>query len=520
MVSRRIVSGVVGVLLVAGAGGAVAVIDAVSAGPEVHVAALNGVPDDMVVDPVSGHAFVMLSRPNAQAPTGPTDTAIAIVDTRTGAILRIVDAGIGVDLGGLDLDARTGRLVVAGNNQMTLLDTRRGNPVNAASLPLAALSVAIDRRRGHVVVTSDGGQSRGDDGPHLTILDIRTGLPLRDVPLNAAAIMPNGLAIDDAAGRIVVASTSLSLVSSPAQPTPHVETFKRVTVLDTAGHVLRTVTVGLSPGADNNGNGLLIVLDRRRRHALVLDLDTSTISVLDERTGSPIHATSLAPPGQKHSGMSYAPYLESWAIDEQAGYLFMAMPPPLACSASRGCNPVGPGYLDTFDTQTGRLVRVTPVPDARGIVVDSHSGRILVSGNSAGTGMSLSILDSRTGRLLRTIGPSPAPWGRWGSDPVVDAGTDRAYVSGGNGTLCVLDIRDGRVIRTLPLGGQYDRLALDEQARRIILVGELSPSAPTDHWGWMPGWLRSRLAFVPPPPSLPPPTPPTSGKVATLDIPG
>jgi len=257
------------------------------------------------------------------------------------------------------------------------------------------------------------------------------------------------------------------------------------------------------------------VPDRRRRRALILDPDTSTVGVLDERTGVLVRAISLAPAGQKHGRMIYPSYLEAWAVDEQSGHLFVATPPPrVTCSASRGCNPVGPGSVDTFDTQTGRMVHVTLVPDTGSITVDPHAGRVLATSNSS-TAMTISVLDARTGRMLRTIGP--APWGQFGSDPVVDTRTDRAYVSGGNATLSVLDTHDGRVLRTIPLGGQYGRLALDEQGRRIILVGQADTPAPTDPWGWMPGWLRARIAAIPPPPR--PPAPPRNA-VATLDMPG
>jgi len=510
---RRITVGAAGVLFATGAGGAVAVMNAGSAGSAIRTASLNGPPGDLVVDSVSGHAFVVLSQADSLSPTGSVNRFIAVVDTRTGALLRTVDPG--VDEQSLELDPRAHRLVVSGNGRAALLDTRRGSVVYATGATLPASSVALDLLHGHTIVVGDGFPNPGA-GLYLTVLDSRTGLPLHKARLSSDQPIQNSLTVDDAAGRIVVASTSLVVVKTSDSAVSNVNALERVTTLDLSGRVIRTVAVGQLSGPTSNG--LSIVPDRRRRRALVLDADTSTVSVLDERTGSLIRATSLVPRRPKRRAIIYNSYLEAWAVDEQSGRLFVATPPRVVCTASRGCNPVGPGNLDTFDTQTGRLARTTAVPDARSMVVDPHAGRVLVSSYSSGA-MTVSIVDAGAGRLLRTIGPSSAPWGQLGSDPVVDAGTDRAYISGGNGTLSVLDIRDGRVIQTLPLGGQYDRLALDEQTHRIILVGEASAPALADPWGWMPGWLRSRIAFIPPPPH-PSPAPPTNGKVATLDIPG
>ncbi len=512
MVSRRIAVGAAAVLLAAAAGATVAMINAGSAGPAIRTAALNDPPGDIAVDPVSGRAFIVLSQADSLSQTGSVNRFIAVVDTRTGALLRTLDPG--VDEQNLELDSGTHRLVVSGNGRAALLDTRRGIVVYATGAALPASSVALDLLHGHTIVVGNGFPNPGD-GLYLTVLDSRTGLPLHKARLNSDQPIGNSLAVDDAAGRIVVASTSLVVVKTSDPSVSNVNALERVTTLDLSGRVIRTVVVGQLGGPTSNG--ISIVPDRRRRRALVLDPDTSTISVLDERTGVLIRAISLAPRRPTRRAI-YSSYLEAWAVDESSGYLFVATPPPrVTCSASRGCNPVGPGSLDTFDTRTGRLLRVTSVPDARSIVVDSRAGRVLVSSNST-AGMTLSILDAHTGRLLRTVGPSP--WGQWGSDPVVDTGTDRAYISGDNGLLSVLDTRDGLVIRTLPLGGQYGQLALDEQARRIILVGEASAPAPADPWGWMPGWLRSRIAVIPPPPRPPAPSISPMGNVATLDIPG
>ncbi len=516
MVSRRITVGVAAVLL---AVGAAAVMNAGSAGPAIRTAALNGPPGDIAVDPVSGRAFIVLSQADSLSQTGSVNRFIAVVDTRTGALLRTLDPG--VDEQNLELDPRTHRLVVSGNGRAALLDTRRGIVVYATGAALPASSVALDLLHGHTIVVGDGFPNPGN-GLYLTVLDSRTGRPLHKVRLNSDQPIGNSLAVDDAAGRIVVASTSLVVVKTSDPSVSNINALERVTTLDLSGRVIRTVVVGQLNGPTSNG--VSIVPDQRRRRALVLDPDTSTVSVLDERTGALIRAISLAPRRPTRRAMIYNSYLEAWAVDESSGHLFVATPPPrVTCSTSRGCNPVGPGSLDTFDTQIGRLLHTTAVPDARSIAVDPHAGRVLISSNSisgnSNTGMSLSILDAHSGRLLRTIGPSAAPWGQWGSDPVVDAGADRAYVCGDNGLLSVLDTHDGRVIRTLPLGGQYDHLALDEQAHRIVLVGEASAPAPADPWGWMPGWLRSRIAAIPPPPHPPATAAPPSGIVATLDIP-
>ncbi len=245
MVSRRIAVGVAAVLLAVGAGSTVAVINAGSAGPAIRTVALNGPSGDLVVDPISGHAFVVLSQADSLSPTGSVNRFIAVVDTRTGALLRTLDPG--VDEQNLELDPRTHRLVVSGNGRVALLDTRRGIVVYGAGAALPASSVALDLLHGHTIVVGDGFPNPGD-GLYLTVLDSRTGRPLHRVRLNSDQPIGNSLAVDDAAGRIIVASTSLVVVKTSDPLVSNVNALERVTTLNASGHVIRTVAVGQSSG--------------------------------------------------------------------------------------------------------------------------------------------------------------------------------------------------------------------------------------------------------------------------------
>lgn len=75
------------------------------------------------------------------------------------------------------------------------------------------------------------------------------------------------------------------------------------------------------------------------------------------------------------------------------------------------------------------------------------------------------------------------------------------------GHVAVLDTRTGRLLRTL---------AVDEQAGSVVVVdaGNQFRLRRLDAWGWVPSWLRPWLPFLPAPP---PRTGAIPGTVTVLD---
>jgi len=152
----------------------------------------------------------------------------------------------------------------------------------------------------------------------------------------------------------------------------------------------------------------------------------------------------------------------------------------------------------------GALLQPGPTPtvaatDPRAIVVgentasigvDPDSGHILVVNNttvdSGMAGGSVSIIDSRTRRVVGTV-----PVGVNPGAVTVDARTHRAYVlnagmsvttsvrRGGTyrststplpGSVSVLDTRDGRIVRTLTIGGEPRGLAVDARTGHLFVA--------------------------------------------------
>ncbi len=108
-----------------------------------------------------------------------------------------------------------------------------------------------------------------------------------------------------------------------------------------------------------------------------------------------------------------------------------------------------------------------------GIVVDDGAGHILAASRVTFGGMGritfpdrgLTMLDARTGRLLRTVYLPAVP-----TYLALDARTHHAFVSGGIGSLWLVDSRTGMVQRTLS-SGYTTGVVVDERAHRALVSG-------------------------------------------------
>lgn len=159
----------------------------------------------MAVDARTNRAFV----------TNRTDDTVSMLDARSGAVLRTLPVGQGPL--SLAVDTRTRRVFVVNETagSVSVLDARTGRryrtvPVGAIRpQPEAAanpVDLAVDERWGHVFVLNEGAiDQRGRATPGtVSVLDATSGRVVRTI---AVGINPSALAVDEAAGRLVVVNT-------------------------------------------------------------------------------------------------------------------------------------------------------------------------------------------------------------------------------------------------------------------------------------------------------------------------
>jgi len=165
--------------------------------------------------------------------------------------------------------------------------------------------------------------------------------------------------------------------------------------------------------------------------------------------------------------------------------------------------------LTVLDARSGRLVRAVPAtPPGLSDLVTDDQDRILAAVD--GTGHAVTLCDPTTGRPLRTLRvggavDTLAVDARHGRLLVVTAApfdaTRQAFT--GPALLRMLDLRSGRAVGTYPLGvGFRAQLVLDPRANRVaaIMEGGAAPAGP-DPWGWLPAGARHHIPFLPPPPA-------------------
>jgi hypothetical protein len=173
--------------------------------------------------------------------------------------------------------------------------------------------------------------------------------------------------------------------------------------------------------------------------------------------------------------------------------------------------PLGGGAIAmAVAPRRGRVIDTTfgPTRTVR-IRYGSTSGMVSYAIVQAPTGPgSVRILDGHTGALLRTIRIGPATTAaaldeRRGRVYVTSAGaidaTSGAFT--GPGLLSVLDERSGKVLRTVTVGVDPVGVVVDRQRGRLFVAnaGTYGLRHLNDLWGWLPGWLRRRLPLPPAP---------------------
>lgn len=346
----------------------------------------------------------------------------------------------------LAVDTRARRVFVVTttgpSGSISVLDATSGAHIGA-SIPISSpQGVAVDEQANQAFVISSLGM--------ILVLDGRTGTLRRTIHLRVALYT---VAVAPRAGRAFV---GMAIPSGGA-----------IGVIDTHSGALLS-TVGHAPPATDIGGGPMVVDERTNR---VFALGDRGVGVLDARTGALVHTVPI--PQTTGIGILWL-----MAVDERAGRVL-----------------VGAGPLSILDARTGQVRRTPPgTRDALALVVDEHNNHAFVANGSG-----LTKIDTRTGRVLRTI---PMHVTASAGAVALDPRRNRLFVSSG-AVVKVLDTRSGQVLSTVAGLSIPGHIAVDTgTGHAFVLTGGMM--APVlDRWGWVPRWLRARVPFLPqqaPPP--------------------
>lgn len=347
-------------------------------------------PENAVVDARAGRAFFSGSA-----------GVVSVVDTHSGQVVRNVRAGVVGRGTTLAVAVRAGHTFVIGQgiqsihgfpaapSTVTMLDTRTGLPLRAISLGIEATTAVVDERSGRVFVAVTGA-TKGDDTPigvgSVSMLNARTGARVGAVRVGWR---PVAAAIDARTARVFVANGSSNDVS----------------VLDARdGKVIRTVPVGRSPQA--------IVVDETTTRVFVANAGDGSVSVLDARTGARVRTVPV--------GLGD----DALAVDPLAGRVLV--------TSIRA--------VSVLDATTGSVLHTLSVGGSPyALAVDTRTSRAFVTGTDGGVWAAIhhvapgqppewagyvAVLDTRRLTLLRTVSV--------GRDPravVVDEGVGHALVA-------------------------------------------------------------------------------------------
>lgn len=298
-----------------------------------------------------------------------------------------------------------------------------------------------------------------------------------------------GLAVLDSASGAVLGTVALPgqgwaehvAVAARARRVFATDSFHTLSVFDTEGRLLRSLTIG--------SGALALAVDERAGHVFVYtasspwQADTcgfGHVSMLDAASRRLLRTVSVGmPPGElpdEHTGCSVggsSTRQGALAVDERTGRLFVAS------RIARGNEPTS--VVSVLDTASGALLRTVQVGrQPKTVVVDAPTGRVFVTD---GTG--LSMLDARSGRLLRSYLVVAA------SGPLaVDGRTGHLFVPDTNGMIDTLDGSTGAVLHSLqipyspfalgvaPMAAAYDSRSSRLFVLRPGIVGTRQHPAP------------------------------------------
>lgn len=300
--------------------------------------------------------------------------------------------------------------------------TRTGDPVvSTVAVGVQPTDVVMDARTGRAFILNTLSNS-------VSMLDMRNGTLLRTTPVGRR---PLAMTLDVRAGRVVVASGD-SIVS----------------VLDAlSGAIVRGVRGGSSPEE--------VAVDTRTGRTFITNNLSHSVSVLDTRSGRFLATIPV-------SGTPYAV-----AVDERTSRVFVK-------SDSGRPGTVTAKLVSVIDSQSGRLLRTVTVGHDRSglsghIAVDARTNRVFVT---SPLGDSVSVLDARTGRVVRAIG-GVAPL-----NVAVDERGGHVFVTNiGGGSVSMLDGASGRLLRTVRVGQHPRLVAVDGRTGRVFVTDIMNGTA-------------------------------------------
>ena len=334
----------------------------------------------------------------------------------------------GLRPGTLAIDEGTGRALVVSNNAgltagtLTMLDIASGATIYTAAIPVDAVAIELDEAAGRAFIIY------GD--------------------------FARTLVLDTATGRVLGAlAGSAGAWASTLDARRH-----RLYITTSSGAAAFDARTGRRLWAAPGGGDVLLLDARTNRllecWSIVPPADGPVASVFDAATGRRL----LSPPAL--SGLLRQ--------DTRRGGVFGLVGYPGGRSA-----------VLAFDERTVRVVRETKLAfDAVAMAVDGVAGAVYVAG-SGGAG-NLLLLDARTGGVRRSLWVGAQPPGIFGGSPfnraravVADERRGRVYVTTGGdrpGLLSILDARSGRVLRTVAVGAGPGALALDRRDGYLLIA--------------------------------------------------
>ena len=216
-------------------------------------------------------------------------------------------------------------------------------------------------------------------------------------------------------------------------------------MLDAAnGALLATTPLRAEPAA--------LAMDARRHRVLVLSGTTGSASVLSAVDGRVLATFPLdGPSGQ---GLSAA-------MDSARGVAYAGG----RRTSQAGSTVTVSGRIRLLDTGTWRTLRAVTLrtyPDQ--LALDAPLGHLFAL--SAGGQSSLTMLDARTLRMLRTI-----PVRAEAAGIAVDESRHLAFVVHTNGYLTVIDARTGVALRSRAVGALPQQVAIDGPRHRLLILG-------------------------------------------------
>jgi len=232
-----------------------------------------------------------------------------------------------------------------------------------------------------------------------------------------------------------------------------------VSILDaTDGSVRRTLPIGYFPRG--------IVVDKGRGRAFVIasavGVIKASVSILDTHSGQI----------RRRIALDKSPSFVN--IDRLANHIFVGIP-------YGNMN----GHVQVLDAATGHSLQTVMLGfNPLTMAVDDRRGRALVIGSSPTYAGHLAVLDIHSERLLRinALGgfatPAIAIDTRQGyafvatvAGSMRTCGTPRIACHR-PGTVHLLDVRDGRMLKSVPVGDNPSNIVVDERTRRVFVVNK------------------------------------------------